>query len=39
MLEDVLSFKKLSFCVVVLGDGFEILDEFDSKFLILQKNI
>ncbi len=25
--------------VVVLGDGFEILDEFDSKFLILQKNI
>jgi hypothetical protein len=25
--------------VVGLGDGFEIFDEFDSKFFILQKNI
>jgi hypothetical protein len=25
--------------VVGLGDGFEIFDEFDSKFFILQKNM
>jgi hypothetical protein len=28
---------KIEVKVVVLGDGFEILDEFDLKFFILQK--